>query len=113
MSCAALATAPMADAWELAKLNGRDYVTLDSVKQFYRFDKMVRSGKSVTLENRSVVMKVKVGEQDCYMNNVKFVFSYKVEASGSKVLVSRIDLAKLIEVGVSSQIAEVHVREYV
>jgi len=99
MSCAALAAAPLADAfeWKLATLNGRDYVTLESVKQFYRFDKMVRSGNSVTLENKSVVMKVKVGQQDCYMNNVKFVFSYKVEASGSKVLISRIDLAKLID----------------
>lgn len=94
---AALAAAPLADAWELAKLNGRDYVTLDSVKKFYRFDKITRSGKSVILENKSVVMKLKIGQQDCYMNNVKFVFSYKVETSGSKVLVSRIDLAKLID----------------
>jgi len=94
---AAIAAAPVANGWELVQVDGRDYVTMESVKQFYHFDTMTRDGDSVKLENRSVVMKLKVGQQDCFMNNVKFVFSYKVECSGSKVLVSRIDLAKLID----------------
>jgi len=94
---AALTAAPLVHAWEVVKLNGRDYVTLQSVKQFYRFDSLTRDGNSAKLENRSVVLKVKVGQQDCFMNNVKFVFSYKVEAQGSKVLISRIDLSKLID----------------
>ena len=94
---AALTAAPLLHAWEVVKLNDRDYVTLQSMKQFYRFDSLTRDGNSAKLENRSVVLKVKVGQQDCFMNNVKFVFSYKVEAQGSKVLISRIDLAKLID----------------
>jgi N-acetylmuramoyl-L-alanine amidase len=91
------AAVPAARAWEVLKIGGHDYVTAEGIKQFYRFDKITRNGNAVTLENKAVVMKLTVGHQDCYMNNVKFVFSYKVEAQGTKVLVSRVDLAKLVD----------------
>lgn len=96
VGCVALAALPAA-AWELVKLGDRDYVTVDSMKTFYRFDKMSRSGNTIVLENRAVEMRLKVGAQECFMNNVKFVFSYKVEESGGKALVSRVDLAKLVD----------------
>jgi N-acetylmuramoyl-L-alanine amidase len=91
------AGAPNARAWEVVKVGGRDYVTARSIKEFYGFSKMSRCGNTVKLENKAVVMKLSVGKQECLMNNVKFIFSYKVESQGSKVLVSRIDLAKLVD----------------
>ncbi len=95
---ACLASAPVArGAWEVVKFDGRDYVTVNSMRTFYRFDKMTRSGESVVLENKAVEMRLRVGQQECLMNNVKFVFSYKVEEVGDKVLVSRVDLAKLVD----------------
>lgn len=90
-----LSAAP-AVAWDLAKIEGRDYVSLESVKQFYDFE-LSRSGSSVVLEKEKVEMKLKVGGTECLMNNVKFIFSHPVAAVGSKLYVSRIDLAKLIE----------------
>ena len=42
-------------------------------------------------------MKLKVGGNECLMNNVKFVFSHPVSTSGDKIYVSRVDLAKLID----------------
>ena len=83
--------------WELAKIDGRDYVSVDSLKRFYNFTKLSRAGASVVLENPKVKMQLKVGSNECLMNNVKFVFSHNIETQGEKVFVSRVDLAKLID----------------
>ncbi|MCX6866083.1 MAG: N-acetylmuramoyl-L-alanine amidase [Verrucomicrobia bacterium] len=83
--------------WEIAKIDGHDYVSVDSMKQFYNFTKLTRSGNSIVLENAKVEMKLKLGDKECLMNGVKFVFTYAVAAVGDKVYVSRMDLAKLID----------------
>jgi N-acetylmuramoyl-L-alanine amidase len=84
-------------AWDVTRIEDRDYVSLESVKRFYNFTKMSRTGGTVLLENSKVVMNLKVGGTDCLMNSVKFVFSHEIVAVGEKVYVSRIDLAKLID----------------
>ncbi len=97
---AGLFFAPRAGAqagWEIVKIEDRDYVTVDSIKTFYQFAKMTRTGDSIKLENPRVEMALKVGSQECLMNSVKFVFSYPIEVSGSKICVSRMDLAKLVD----------------
>lgn len=83
--------------WDLIKIDGRDYVSVAGIKRFYHFTKLTRTGSAVVLENAKVKMKLKVGGYECLMNNVKFVFSHVVEASGNGVYISRIDLAKLID----------------
>jgi len=83
--------------WDMTKIDGREYVSVESIKAFYNFTKLTRSGSAVTLENPKVEMKLNIGAQECLMNNVKFVFSHAVEEQGSKAYVSRIDLAKLID----------------
>lgn len=85
------------NGWEMIKVNGRDYVSVESMKGFYNFTKLTRTGDNLTLENSKVEMKLKVGGTECLMNNVKFVFSNSVVASGKGVYVSRMDLAKLID----------------
>ena len=83
--------------WDVIQIGGRDYVSVESLKKFYSFTKLTRTGNNVVLENAKVEMKLKVGGNECLMNNVKFVFSNSVAASGNKVYVSRVDLAKLID----------------
>lgn len=83
--------------WELAKIEGRDYVSVDSLKRFYGFNKVTRTGNAVILENAKVEMKLNVGGNECLMNGVKFVFSNAVTTQGDKAYVSRMDLAKLID----------------
>ncbi|MBC8126357.1 MAG: N-acetylmuramoyl-L-alanine amidase [Gloeobacteraceae cyanobacterium ES-bin-144] len=91
------ASAATVSGWEVLKIDGRDYVSADSMKSFYNFSKLTRSGASVVLENSKVEMKLKVGSNECLMNGVKFVFTDPVATSGDKVYVSRMDLAKLID----------------
>ncbi len=94
---AALAADSAPAGWDVTKIDGREYVSMDSVKSFYGFTKMSRSGDSLRLENSKVEMKLRVGGNECLMNNVKFIFSNSIESQGSKVYVSRIDLSKLID----------------
>lgn len=83
--------------WEVAKIDGRDYVSVESMKRFYNFTKLTRSGDSIVLENSKVEMNLKIGGNECLMNGVKFVFSNVVATQGDKSYVSRMDLAKLID----------------
>lgn len=97
MAMVMLTATAMAATWDLTKIEGRDYVSLESVKNFYRFSKLTRSGRSVVLENPKVEIRLNVGSQECVMNNVKFILSHNVESSGDKALISRVDLVKLVD----------------
>lgn len=83
--------------WEVMQIDGHDYVTVQSIKRFYKFTSIKTEGKSIILENAKVEMKLTIGGNECLMNGVKFVFSNPVEMSGDKACVSRMDLAKLID----------------
>ncbi len=90
-------SAAPATGWDVTKIEGREYVSVNSIKSFYNFTKISRSGNSVVLENPKVKMQLKVGGNECLMNNVKFVFSHPIATQGEKVYVSRVDLGKLID----------------
>jgi len=88
---------PVAAQWDTKPISGREYVAIEGMKKFYGFDTIKRDGNEVILENKRVRLKLRVGAQECLMNGVKFVFSYKVEENGGKTWISRIDLAKLVD----------------
>ncbi len=83
--------------FESTQIGGRQYIAVDGIKKFYSFNSMKRAGNEVVLENAKVIMKLRVGGQECLMNSVKFVFSYKVEEHGGRAWISQIDLAKLVD----------------
>lgn len=96
-------TSVRAQDWALTKIEGREYVGVDSVKKFYGFQTVEKNGNSVVLKStdkagKSIVkMQLQIGSQECLLNNVKFIFTHNVEAGGSLGLISRMDLAKLID----------------
>jgi N-acetylmuramoyl-L-alanine amidase len=92
-----MAAAATVGGWEIAKIEGHDYVSVESMKKFYNFTKLTRTGNAVVLENAKIEMRLKVGGNECLMNGVKFVFTYPVAVMGDKAYVSRMDLAKLID----------------
>ncbi|NJM38606.1 MAG: hypothetical protein HC845_12500 [Akkermansiaceae bacterium] len=84
-------------SWETITIDGRQYVSLNSVKNAYKFTKMESSNKLVTLQNAKVSVKLNIGGNECLMNGVKFVLSHEIATSNGKPYVSQIDLAKLID----------------
>jgi N-acetylmuramoyl-L-alanine amidase len=97
VSAPVVLAAPTSSGWDITKIEGREYVSVESIKRFYNFTKLNRSGGNISLENAKVEMKLKAGGNECLMNNVKFVFSNPVAMIGDKPYVSRMDLAKLID----------------
>lgn len=82
----------------ITKIEGRDFVSVESIKTFYGFTKFSRTGNSLVLEiPKKKRMSLTIGGRECLMNEVKFVFTHPVLVSGEKAYISRIDLSKLID----------------
>ena len=90
-------SAQASSGWETVRHNGQDYVTARSIKEFYGFQSLTVKGSFLELENKAVKIRFTIGGQEVFMNNVKFVFSFKVVPLKGRYLISRIDLGKLVD----------------
>jgi N-acetylmuramoyl-L-alanine amidase len=85
------------NVWKVVKVDGRDYVTGNSVQLFYRFSTHKVEGNHVWFRNPNLIIKGQIGSQELLVNNIKFVMSYPILYQGGQALFSRLDLCKLIE----------------
>ncbi len=83
--------------WTLLKRDGRDYVSLDNIGQFYQLGQVHRMGSQLVLNNASRSLRGQLGSPEFYINNLKFILSYPVAEIDGKPSVSRMDLTKLLE----------------
>ncbi|XHR28485.1 MAG: N-acetylmuramoyl-L-alanine amidase [Chthoniobacteraceae bacterium] len=86
-----------AGEWSLLKREGRDYVTLDNVSQFYQLGPIQRTGGNLILNTGNRSLRGQVGSPEFYINNLKFVLSYPVAEINGRPSISRMDLTKLLE----------------
>jgi N-acetylmuramoyl-L-alanine amidase len=93
----ASARLPPNAGWKIVKINGRDYITGESMHQFYRFSSYKVEGKHVWFRSNNLILKGSIGSQELLINNIKFILSYPVLESGGGAVFSRIDLCKLID----------------
>ena len=84
-------------SWELVKYSGRDYVTAASIQRFYNFATLKVEGTHVWLKAPNLILKGQVGSMEMLINNIKFILSYPVAEANGKVIISRLDLCKLID----------------
>ena len=89
--------APAVFEWKVITEEGRDYVRLEEIKKFYSFPNLQRDGRNSWLRSRTMVMKFSSGAEDIFINNVKFCLSFPIIEKGGSLLVSRVDLAKLLD----------------
>ncbi len=89
----------MADAvqWKLVKHENRDHVTLDNVAEFYGFTQKTHAGKDFALNTPRSSIKGQVDSRELLINNVKFILSYPVAEVDGQIVISRMDLSKLLE----------------
>ena len=83
--------------WKLIKHEGRDYVTVDNIAEFYRFGPIARVSNTLVLGKSGRSIRGSVGSAELYINNLKFILSYPIADSASGPIISRMDLTKLIE----------------
>jgi len=83
--------------WTLVKVGGRDHVTLDNVGEFYALGKVRRVGNDFILSTGQRSLRGAEGSVEFFINGLKFNLSYPIAESGGSLLVSRMDLTKVIE----------------
>ena len=92
---------PANGGWEIVKIGGRDYVTAESIRNFYNpvygFTTFRVQGTHFWLGSSKLILKAQVGSQEMLINNIKFILSFPVAEYNGKVLFSRLDLCKLID----------------
>ena len=97
----AVSVLPSKDGWEIVKIEGRDYVTAESIRNFYNpvygFTTFRLQGNHFWLGSSKLILKAQIGSQEMLINNIKFILSYPVQSYNGKVLFSRLDLCKLID----------------
>ena len=84
-------------AWKLIKIGEREYVTAQGIKEFYKFPTLQRSGPEAVFRSAKLVMRLRSGSHEMRVNGVKFMLSLPAATDGKDLLVSRIDLSKLID----------------
>ncbi len=83
--------------WRIVKYEGRDYVPLENVGRFYHLGEVRNAGNSFALQTRYRSLRGAGGSREIYINNLKFILSYPVVEANGRLLLSRMDLTKLVE----------------
>jgi N-acetylmuramoyl-L-alanine amidase len=87
-----------ASEWQIYRAEGRDYVSLENVAQFYGLTgnaTPVANHAELTAPNSEIG--VQVGSREIVINGVKQWLSFPVVLQDGKALISRLDLAKTVE----------------
>lgn len=90
-----------ANKWKTVIHLDQKYIQSSQIPDFYseyKFQKKATKGGRVRYESQSRKVKIDfiIGSQEVFLNDVKFHFSYPVVYKNGKVLVSQIDLVKLL-----------------
>src|SRR2546421_1612683 len=83
--------------WQVIKINGRDFLTVDNIAKFYGFPNPTIDGRNVDLNNGKNEMQFHIDSREMLINGVRNWLSFPVFLHDGKIVVSRIDLAKTLE----------------
>jgi len=86
-----------ATAWEVVMHAGRRHVSLEDVSKFYRLRQPLINGPAFTLSGPSKTIRGRAGTREIYINNVKYILCFPVEQKGGRILISAMDVTKIIE----------------
>lgn len=84
--------------WSPISLNGRDFISLSQIKDFYHFPRLKtdESGNYI-LQSNTMILKVTAGSRELFINNVKLLLAQPVQATETGLLLSRQDLGFIID----------------
>src|SRR6059058_2213242 len=83
--------------WQVIKINGRDFLTVDNIAKFYGFPSPVVDGTNIKLSSDKNELQFRVDSREMLINGVRNWLSFPVFVHDGKIVVSRIDLAKTLE----------------
>ena len=83
--------------WEVSEIDGVEYVKLSDVWRFYRFKPQKGRPGCVSYGSGKHVVSLKPEHQDFYVNNYRYVLSHPVRRDGSDLMISSVDMRKLVD----------------
>ena len=84
--------------WQVIKVNGHDYLTVDNVSKFYDLPaEVVPSGAKIQSETVDHPLEFVSGSREAIINGARSWLCFPVIEQDGKTLVSRTDVAKTIE----------------
>jgi N-acetylmuramoyl-L-alanine amidase len=87
-----------ADDWQIIKVSGHDYLSVDNISKFYGLPaEVVPAGEKMRLEAVSSPLEFVGGSREVMINGARSWLCFPVIEHEGKYLVSRTDLAKTIE----------------
>jgi N-acetylmuramoyl-L-alanine amidase len=93
-----LSTTFAAVEWEVIKVNGHDYLTVDNISKFYGLPaEVVPSGAKIQSETVNHPLEFVSGSREAMINGVRSWLCFPVLEQNGRTLVSRTDVAKTIE----------------
>ena len=93
-----LSIAIAAVEWQVIKVNGHDYLTVDNVSKFYDLPaEVVPSGAKIQSETIDHPLEFVSGSREAIINGARSWLCFPVIEQDGKTLVSRTDVAKTIE----------------
>jgi N-acetylmuramoyl-L-alanine amidase len=99
---ASLAVAPSiaiaANEWQVIKVNGHDYLSVDNISKFYGLPaEVVPSGAKIQTDTADHPLEFVSGSREAIINGARSWLCFPVIEQDGKSLVSRTDVAKTIE----------------
>lgn len=85
--------------WQLVKHDGRDYIPLENIAQFYQFQGNLKAvDHRYNLAGNRATLELTGGDgREIYVNGIKLWLSFPVVHQGDQALISRFDLAKTLD----------------
>lgn len=86
-------------SWQLVKHDGRDYLPLDNVGQFYQlqFNPRTVANPTVTLSGPRAKIELSGNSRQLIVNGIKQCLSFPLVFENGQTLISRFDLAKTLD----------------
>ena len=83
--------------WEVAHVDGVEYVKLSDVWSFYRFAPCKGRAGCVSYGAGKHVVSIKPEKSDFYVNNYRYVLSNPVRRVSDELMISAVDVRKLVD----------------
>ncbi len=83
--------------WNVVQLEGRRHVPVGDVANFYKLNPPDVQGNAFTITGQGRTIRGKAGSREIWINNVKYILCFDVLSKGGTLLISAMDVTKIIE----------------
>jgi N-acetylmuramoyl-L-alanine amidase len=84
-------------AWQVEMIEGRRHVPIEDVARFYQLQSPVKNGRLFEMPGKGRIIRGEAGTREVFINNVKYVLCFPIRQKEGKILISAMDVTKIIE----------------